>query len=107
YLTVASFLLLELYQSVVIFVRLSLLDLTTGSYILFTLVALIFYLYLFGYPYSKTFTLWCLIAHFAALAFSFARASWLAFLITFLAFWLFCLVRFPLGKAVRGTVIVV
>jgi prepilin signal peptidase PulO-like enzyme (type II secretory pathway) len=107
YLALAAGLLPELEKSEGSFVRLSLLDPTTASYILFTLVALIFYLYLFGYPYSKTFTLWCLIAHFAALAFSFARASWLAFLITFLAFWLFCLVRFPLGKAVRGTVIVV
>jgi O-antigen ligase len=107
YLGIAAGLLPQLEKPEGDFIRLSLLDPTAGSYILLTLLALIFYLYLFGYPYSKSFTLWCLAAHFAALAFSFARASWLAFVITFLGFWVFCLLRFPLRKALRGTVIVV
>ncbi len=85
------------------FVRLALLDPTPASYILFTLLALLSYLYLFGYPFSKTFTLWCVTAHFAALAFSFARAAWLAFVLTFVCFWLFCILRFPLRRAVVGT----
>ena len=106
YLSVAAGLLPQLEKSEGDFVRLSLLDPTQGSYILFSLLALIFYLYLFGYPYSKAFTLWCLAAHLAALAFSFARASWLAFVITFLGCWLFCLLRFPLRRALLGTVVI-
>jgi len=87
------------------FVRLALLDPTPASYILFTLLALLAYLYLFGYPFSKTFTLWCVAAHFVALAFSFARAAWLAFVLAFVCFWLFCIVRFPLRHTVIGTII--
>jgi hypothetical protein len=106
YIAVAAGLMSQLEKAEGDFVRLSLLDPTQGSYILFTLLALIFYLLLFGYPYSKAFTLWCLGAHLAALAFTFARASWLAFALTFLAFWLVCLIRFPLRKTMLGTVLV-
>jgi O-antigen ligase/polysaccharide polymerase Wzy-like membrane protein len=87
------------------FVRLALLDPTPASYILFTLLALLCYLFLFGYPFSKALTFWCLAAHFAALAFSYSRAAWLSSVFVFLCFWLFCIVRFPLRRTLLGTVI--
>lgn len=89
------------------FVRLALLDPTPASYIVFTLLALLCYLFLFGYPFSKPLTFWCLAAHFAALAFSYSRAAWLSALFAFLCFWLFCVVRFPLRRALVGTTILV
>jgi len=88
------------------FVRMALLDPTPASYIIFTLLALLCYLYLFGYPFSKTFTLWCVGSHFAALILSYARAAWLAFAFAFLCFWLFSIVRFPMRRAIVGTAIV-
>jgi O-antigen ligase len=105
YLFMAAGLLPRLEKPEGDFVRLALLDPTPASYILFTLLALLSYLYLFGYPFSKAFTLWCVAAHLAALAFSFARAAWLAFVVAFACFWLFCIVRFPLRRAVMGTAI--
>jgi O-antigen ligase len=89
------------------FVRLALLDPTPASYIVFTLLTLLCYLFLFGYPFSKVLTFWCLGSHFAALAFSYSRAAWLSSVFAFLCFWLFCVVRFPLRRALIGTLIVV
>jgi hypothetical protein len=88
------------------FVRMALLDPTPASYIIFTLLALLCYLYLFGYPFSKMFTLWCVASHFAALALSYSRAAWLASAFAFLCFWLFSIVRFPIRRAIVGTAIV-
>jgi O-Antigen ligase len=87
------------------FVRMALLDPTPASYILFTLLALLCYLYLFGNPFSKALTFWCLGAHFAALALSYARAAWLSCVFAFICFWVFCIVRFPLGRALVGTAV--
>jgi hypothetical protein len=86
--------------------RLSLLGTTPAAYIVFTLEALLFYLCFFGFPFSKLVTMWCLSSHLLALAFSFSRAAWLAWLLVFALFWGFGLVRFPLRQAFLGTSVV-
>jgi hypothetical protein len=106
YILMAAGFLPELEKPEGDFVRLALLDPTPASYIIFTLLALLCYLYLFGYPFSKMFTLWCVAAHFAALALSYSRAAWLASAFAFLCFWLFSIVRFPIRRAIVGTAVV-
>jgi O-Antigen ligase len=83
--------------------RLTLLGTTEGAYIVFTLGTLLFYIFFFGFPFSKAFTAWCLVSHVLAFALSFSRAAWLALLLAFLLFWCFALVRFPLRRAFIGT----
>jgi hypothetical protein len=84
-------------------VRLLILGTTQASYVLFTLLALLAYLYMFGFPFGRPATIWFLVSNLGALALSFARASWIAGAIVFGLFWLYCFLRFPLGRSLRQT----
>lgn len=84
-------------------VRLYFLEATEGGYVAFTLGALLFYILFFGFPFSKMFTVWCLVSHVLAFVLSFTRAAWLALLLVFVLFWCFALVRFPLRQSFIGT----